>query len=200
MKATGFVATGGTSSWRTTFPTCGCQRLAAGAAAAAPKRSGDHNASYIAEQGYLGLTRLLPKRVVNYTAAQGFLPDGNDISHTNLTWHEGIAQCSARSDCAGITFKSNSSKPAGTFPLYLKQCGGVERAAGWWSWSKPTTGPGAMPPPKMPAACALFCAIGESCDACHPDNDGYNLLATQVFDWIVGLRSHRVAERATRTM
>jgi hypothetical protein len=160
------VDSGGTGSWRTTFPTCGCQRPSPAVASAQ---------NYIAEQGYLGLTRLLPKRAratVNYTATQGFLPDGNDISHTNLTWAEGIAQCSARSDCAGITFKSNSSKPVGTLPLYLKKCGGVERAAGWWSWSKPKSGPGAMPAPKMPAACALFCAVGESCDACHPDDDG----------------------------
>eukprot|EP01044_Picomonas_judraskeda_P001938 COSAG03_NODE_126_length_12149_cov_3.594274_4_plen_404_part_00 len=140
----------------------------------------------------MGLTRLLPARAsarINYTAAQGFLPDGNDISHTNLTWAEGIAQCSARSDCAGITFRSNSSKPIGKLPLYLKKCGGVERAAGWWSWSKPKTGPGAMPAPKMPKACALFCAAGESCDACHPDDDGYDVLATQVFNWIVANRS-----------
>ena len=147
--------------------------------------------NYTAEPGYMGLTRLLPNHAharINYTVGQGFLPDGNDISHTNLTWADGIAHCSARSDCAGITFKSNTSKPAGALPLYLKKCGGVEGAKGWWSWSKPAAGPGSMPPPKQPAACALFCAAGESCDACHPDDDGYNVLATQVFDWIVANR------------
>ena len=34
-------------------------------------------------------------------------------------------------------------------------------------------------------------------EECCPDDDGYNLLATQVFDWIV---APRPAERATRTM
>lgn len=103
-----------------------------------------------------------------------------------------IAQWSARSGCAGITFRSNSSKPTGKLPLYLKKCGGVERATGWWSWSKPKTGPGApMPAPKMLKACVLFCAAGESCDACHPDDDGYDVLATQVFNWIVANRSAR---------
>ena len=53
--------------------------------------------------------------------------------------------------------------------MYLKKCGGVQRSKGWWSWSKPA---GSMPLPKMPSACALFCATGESCDACHPDDDG----------------------------
>ena len=185
-----FTALGGTSSWRTTFPTCGCQRPSPIATAETTR---DDMANYTTESGYMGLTRLLPNTAagsipVNYTAGPGFLPNGNDISHSNLTWADGIAQCSARSDCAGITFKSNTSKPAGTLPLYLKKCGGVERATGWWSWSKPQTGPGSMPPPKLPAACALFCAVGESCDACHPDDDGYNVLATQVFNWIVAHR------------
>lgn len=53
-------------------------------------------------------------------------------------------------------------------------------------------GPGApMPAPKMLKACVLFCAAGESCDACHPDDDGYDVLATQVFNWIVANRSAR---------
>jgi hypothetical protein len=191
---------GGTGSWRTTFPTCGCQRSASPPfehvvadrsltpAGSSSKQQTQVNSNYTAERGYMGLTRLLPQppgaSAINYTGAQGFLPDGNDISHTNLTWAEGIAQCSARSDCTGITFKSTSSKPSKRVPLYLKKCGGVERAAGWWSWSRPRTGPGAMPAPKMPAACALFCATGESCDACHPDNDGYDALSMQVFNWI----------------
>lgn len=177
--------TGGTKSWRDTFPTCGCQR---------PSTTQAVPTDYTVEQGYMGLTRLLPTRAsarINYTVAQGFLPDGNDILHANLTLAEGIAKCSARSDCAGITFRANSSRPTGKLPLYVKKCGGVERAMGWWSWSKPKVGPGAMPAPKMPEACALFCAVGESCDACHPDDDGYNVLATQVFNWIVANRLAR---------
>ena len=77
------------------------------------------------------------------------MPDGNNISHTNLTWAAGIAQCSARCDCAGTTFKSNQSKPTGPVPLYLKKCGGVEYSKDWWSYSKPKTGPGAMLAPKI---------------------------------------------------
>ena len=40
----------------------------------------------------------------------------------------------------------------------------------------------------QPAACALFCATGESCDACHPDDDGYLVLAQTVFDWLESSR------------
>ena len=41
----------------------------------------------------------------------------------------------------------------------------------------------------QPAACALFCATGESCDACHPDDDGYLVLAQTVFDWLESSRT-----------
>ena len=41
----------------------------------------------------------------------------------------------------------------------------------------------------QPAACALFCATGESCDACHPNDDGYLVLAQTVFDWLESSRA-----------
>ena len=37
----------------------------------------------------------------------------------------------------------------------------------------------------MPKSCATFCQNNDQSDAYHPDDDGYNLLATKVFDWIV---------------
>jgi hypothetical protein len=47
-----------------------------------------------------------------------------------------------------------------------------------------------MPPtPSMPTSCAMFCQTGQSCDPCHPNNDGYDLLATKVFDWVVQSQS-----------
>jgi hypothetical protein len=122
---------------------------------------------------------------------QGSLPYGNDISHTNLTWAADIAQCSSSSNCTGIKFKSNNSKPV-MLLLYLKKCGGVERAADWWSWSKPKAGPGLMPTFKVPAACAVSCAIEQSCGAYHADDDGYTVLATQVFNWTVDHRPKKV--------
>jgi len=47
----------------------------------------------------------------------------------------------------------------------------------------PTSPP--APPVPQPKSCELFCQVNESCDNCHPDDDGYDLLATQVFNFIV---------------
>ena len=52
----------------------------------------------------------------------------------------------------------------------------------------PTFARDVVPASKMPASCALFCRAGQSCDPCHPDNDGYALLATKVFQWIVAAK------------
>jgi hypothetical protein len=38
----------------------------------------------------------------------------------------------------------------------------------------------------------MFCAIEQSCDACHPNDDGYTVLATQVFNWIVDHRPKKL--------
>ena len=56
-------------------------------------------------------------------------------------------------------------------------------------WRKTYPADGCTPANKsQPAACALFCATGESCDACHPDDDGYLVLAQTVFDWLESSR------------
>jgi len=56
-----------------------------------------------------------------------------------------------------------------------------------WRTTFPKTGchRPATPPVPQPKSCELFCQVNESCDDCHPDDDGYDLLATQVFNFIV---------------
>ena len=158
-----YTALGGTSDWRSTYPACGCQRPQGANAVPIPERS---------------------SAAPNYTATHGYMAVGEVLSEEQMSWTEATAACSAKPDCAGITFKSNESQPAGATEIRLKQCPGVTNnpKVGWWSWTKPAD---SLPVPSMPATCRLFCQNGQSCDPCHPDDDGYDLVATQVFEWIV---------------
>ena len=159
---------GGVQNWRSTFPVCGCQRPPGAAAA-------------VAETEPAGVAGAA---VGNYSGIRGYMAIGEVIASASLSWSAAATACSSDAACAGFTFKSNASQPAAQVGVRLKQCVGVtpNSQIGWWSWTKP---PGSVPAPRMPASCALFCQDGQSCDPCHPDNDGYALLATQVFRWIV---------------
>ena len=102
----------------------------------------------------------------------------------------------AAANCAGFTFSANESKPTAPTDIRLKKCEGVNfnsKSSGSWSWTKP---PASLPVPRLPKSCAMFCQVNQSCDACHPDDDGYNLLATQVFTWIV---KHKTRAAASKT-
>lgn len=158
-----FGTLGGVADWRTSYPVCGCQR---------PPSVGDGS-----------------RAPTNFSVTQGYMSDNEVIETKNLTWSAAAAACAADGECAGFTFKSNDSKPAAPVTIRLKHCDLVDRNTkiGWWSWTKP---PGSVPAPSMPKACPLFCQNGQSCDPCHPDNDGYALLASKVFDWIVDKAAH----------
>ena len=164
-----FTAMGGVADWRSTFPVCGCQRPPAAATAVAVARPEPGGGDAAAGK---------------YTATHGYMSIGEVIATESLSWSAAAAACAADADCAGFTFKSNASQPTAQVIVRLKQCAGVtpNSKIGWWSWTKPV---GAVPASKLPASCALFCRAGQSCDPCHPDNDGYALLATKVFQWIV---------------
>ena len=171
-----FSALGGTSDWRSTFPDCGCQRPAAAAAAGEGAR--------------------VSPAAVNWTRTQGVMYDPGFLEipeNKNLTWSEAAAACAAASNCAGFTFRANESKPTAPTAIRLKKCEGVGQTSGSWSWTKPLA---SRPAPSMPKSCTMFCQINQSCDACHPDDDGYNLLATQVFTWIV---KHKTRAAASKT-
>ena len=157
-----FTALGGSSKWRSTYPTCGCER---------PSSAGEQGRLAAVTEKFSGNFSVL---------AATSMADGNDFARANLTFEAAVSRCGAAKDCVGFTFRQSGSMPAAAVPMYLKKCTGVEHAAGWWTWLKPPP-----PVPKMPEACALFCATGESCDPCHPDDDGYDRLASKVFEWIV---------------
>lgn len=44
----------------------------------------------------------------------------------------------------------------------------------------------APPISKQPASCALFCDA-QSCDGCHPNNNGYTVLARTVFEFVASV-------------
>jgi lysophospholipase L1-like esterase len=214
-----FTLLGGTSDWQSTFPACGCVRPAAVETGLTSRGSKDAATTNFRGANALSLSTsagdIASTTTTSYTATQGYMGVGEVIAERNWTWSEAAAACSANSQCAGFTFKSNSSKPITAVDIRLKQCEGMHTPPlmihhsslmihhaiyvtgvsrnshiGWWSWTKPLS---AMPPaPTMPTSCAMFCQTGQSCDACHPDDDGYDLLATSVYEWILARRQDTV--------
>jgi len=192
-----YGALGGSAAWRATYPPCGCVR---------PPPPPQQQQQLQQQQGGQREPAWPAARSAgapnctadgNYCLARGFLQAGNDLEHANLTFAQATAACTARGpDCAGITFKQNQSRPAAAVPMYLKHCaGGATPAEGWWSWTKNAS---AVPPPSQPPACALFCQNGQSCDACHPDDDGYLRIAEIVMEWIVAHAHAKIRDRTER--
>lgn len=86
----------GVKDWKSTYPACGCQRPPL------PVPGMDLSATATAAGS----------ATINYTVTHGYMPVGEKISYSNLTWSQAEAACSAKADCAGFTFNGNDSKPA----------------------------------------------------------------------------------------
>jgi lysophospholipase L1-like esterase len=161
-----YSAFGGNAKWRKNFPSCGCEL------------EQDMTNARSHQQSVPG----------NFTSAQGFLASGNNVEVGNYTFEEAIALCAGASNCSGFTFEGNSSQPSSKTRMRLKRCNtGVVNSKTWWSWLKPKP----ATPPAMPSNCALFCD-DTSCDQCHPDDDGYFLLAKTVAAFVMA--HHGTAE------
>merc|ERR1719272_2184299 len=186
-----YSALGGTPDWKTTYPVCGCQKKpaaasgAAGAGASAGAGAGAGEARGIEASIAADVPQDVSIDAFNFTATQGFLPMGGDFAVGNYTYKEAVEACGKAKDCAAFTFKSNgTSTPTSAVHMYLKQCNnGLHKVDGWWSWLKP---PSEVPESKEPSACALFCDA-QSCDGCHPNNNGYRVLAHTVFDFVTSV-------------
>ena len=121
----------------------------------------------------------VPTNGSNYTLAKGFLGANEDYLVSNFTWSEAVSACDATSECAGFTFRSDTPKPPTPTHTYLKRCANTfVPANGWWTWTKPRTSPLSQPP-----SCDLFCDE-QACDACHPNDRGYAVLARSVFEFL----------------
>ena len=168
-----YSAMGGTDNWRQTYPICGCHRTSGMAL--------QKSTTGAVVDGHTD-------SMYNYTLTQGYLPTGTDFKVGNFSFTEASGECDEAAECAGFTFRdvTNSSAPTTKVHMYLKKCAnGLNNAKGWWTYLKP---PSAQPQSTQPKACALFCDE-TSCDACHPNNVGYAVLAHTVFDFVTSVHS-----------
>lgn len=116
----------------------------------------------------------------NFTLESGYPRKGDDFDVANLTYAEAEAECAASDKCSGFTFNTSSPKPEERTETYLKRCHDyLIPDEGWWTWMKPM---GPLPP--QPPSCALFCDE-QSCDQCHPNDNGYLRLAMVIADFIL---------------
>ena len=128
--------------------------------------------------------------VANFTQEHGYPRKGDDFDVANLTYAEAEAECAASDKCTGFTFNASSPKPEERTETYLKRCHDyLIPDDGWWTWMKPMGSP-----PPQPPSCALFCDE-QSCDQCHPNDNGYLRLATVVADFILKHEAAGVEER-----
>ena len=79
-----------------------------------------------------------PEQQQGWTVKQGALDAGNDIgTPANHTIAEAEAVCAGLHGCAGFTFKSNHSQPAGRVKCYFKSVAQSNVDGLWWTYLKP---------------------------------------------------------------
>lgn len=88
-------------------------------------------------RGLVAIALLQPLLAAEWVPQPGALDAGNDIESGNYTVAEAEAHCGALHDCAGFTFKSNTSAPKDKVKVYFKtsQQGNTDKA--WWTYLKP---------------------------------------------------------------
>ena len=113
-----------------------------------------------------------------YTHIKGALGKDNDaVPPQNLTLAAAEAKCSALPNCTGVTFASNSERPAGVVHAYFKKkdCGAPYGADGWQTYLRDYTPP--PPPPPPSAFCPKYHPIRKSQAYPH-----HNFISTDVSD------------------